>query len=101
MRYRFSADGRYASREALEYDVPSGRFVFHRNQEGTYSASDGRLELTPGKSTRTRKMPEDPDGDHTDLPEPLKPREFTFSADLDSLRLHESGGHALVLLRAS
>ncbi|MDX3659223.1 hypothetical protein PV646_18095 [Streptomyces sp. ID05-26A] len=101
MRYRFSADGRYASREALEYNVPSGRFVFHRNQEGTYSATGDRLELTPAKSTRTRKTPEDPGGDYTDVPEPLEPRVFTFRADADSLHLHESGGYALVLLRAS
>ncbi len=32
MRFRFSADGEYASRESLEYNIPLGRFVFHRDK---------------------------------------------------------------------
>ena len=55
MRFRFSADGQYASRESLEYNIPLGRFVFHRDQAGTYKASGDRLELTPARSTRTRQ----------------------------------------------
>ncbi|MGW6447384.1 hypothetical protein [Lentzea sp. NPDC055074] len=43
-------------------------------------------------------MPEDPAGDHTDQPEPLEPRSFTFRADLDSLHLHESGPHGVTVV---
>ncbi|MCX2947063.1 hypothetical protein [Lentzea sp. NEAU-D7] len=75
--------------------------MFHRDQEGTYTAAADRLELRPDRSTRTRKMPEDAAGDYVEVPEPLERRTFTFRADLDSLHLHESGGHALVLLRDS
>ena len=99
MRFRFSADGRYASRESLKYEVPSGRFVFHRDQEGTYTTNGDRLELTPTRSTRTREMPEDPKGDYTDRPDSLSRRYFTFRAGPTALHLHETGGYALVLLR--
>ncbi|WP_189153348.1 hypothetical protein [Lentzea pudingi] len=81
--------------------MPSGRFVFHRIQQGTYTAAGDKLELKPEKSTRIRKMPEDPAGDYPEVPEPLETRAFTFRADLDSLHLHESGRYALVLLRAT
>ncbi|MET9224351.1 hypothetical protein [Lentzea sp. NPDC003310] len=100
-RYRFSADGRYESREALEYNVPTGRFVFHRDQTGRYTTAEDRLELAPERSTRTRKSPEDPGGDYVDVPEPLDARVFTFRADLDSLRLQENGRRELLLLRVS
>lgn len=98
MRFRFSADGQYASRESLEYNIPLGRFVFHRDQVGRYEASGDRLELTPTRSTRTRQMPEDPDNDYVDKPEELTLRIFTFRATPTALDLRESGGYALVLV---
>jgi hypothetical protein len=98
MRFRFSADGQYASRESLEYNIPAGRFVFHRDQAGTYTASGDRLALAPSRSTRTRQMPEDPDNDYVDKPEDLTRRTFTFRATPTALDLHESGGYALVLV---
>jgi hypothetical protein len=98
MRFRFSADGQYESRESLEYNIPSGRFVFHRDQAGQYKTSGNRLELTPVRSTRTRHMPEDPGSDYVDKPEPLTLRVFTFRATPTALNLHESGGYALVLV---
>lgn len=101
MRFRFLPDGKYISREALEYNGPDGRFVFHRDQEGSYAAAGDQLELTPARSTRTRTMPEDPASDYADQPEPLKPRVFTFRADRSALHLHETGGHPLILLRVS
>jgi len=101
MRFSFSSDGTYASREALEYNIPSGRFIFHRNQEGTYVTTGDRLELIPTRSTRTRKMPEDPAGDYVDKPEPLDRRVFTFRAEPGALHLHETGGYNLILLRVS
>ncbi|MFC3385817.1 hypothetical protein [Couchioplanes azureus] len=101
MRFRFSADGRYASREAIEYEIPSGRFVFRRDQEGTYVTTGTRLELRPSRSTRTRKMPEDPAGDYVGKPEPLDRRVFTFRAGTHALHLQESGQGALILLRES
>lgn len=99
MRFRFSADGTYKSREAMEYEASGGRFVFHRDQDGTYVATGDQLELNPARSTRTRKAPDDPAGDYTDQPEALKRRVFTFRAGRAALHLHESGGYALVLLR--
>ena len=99
MRFRFSAGGRYASRESLEYPVPSGRFVFHRDQEGSYVTGGDRLELRPARSARTRQAPADPGGDYADRPEAPKPRIFTFRAESQTLHLHESGGHPLVLTR--
>jgi hypothetical protein len=101
MRFRFSSDGTYVSREALEYNIPSGRFVFHRDQAGTYVTAGDRLELTPTRSSRTRRMPEDPGGDYIDKPEPLDRRVFTFRAEQRALHLHEEGGYALILQRVS
>jgi hypothetical protein len=98
MRFRFSADGEYASRESLESNIPLGRFVFHRDQAGKYKVSGDRLELTPARSTRTRQMPEDPGNDYVDKPEKLTRRFFTFRATPTALNLHESDGYALVLV---
>lgn len=98
MRFRFSADGQYTSRESMEYKIPLGRFVFHRDQAGTYKASGDLLELTPARSTRTRHMPEDPGNDYVDKPEELTRRVFTFRATPTTLTLHEKGGYALVLV---
>jgi hypothetical protein len=98
MRFRFSSDGRYESRESLEYDEATGRFVFHRDQEGEYRATGNRLELTPSRSTRTRRAPDDPANDYVDKPEVLTPRLFTFRATPTALNLHEDGGYALVLV---
>jgi hypothetical protein len=98
MRFRFSADGRYSSRESLEYEIPLGRFVVHRDQVGTYQAAGDRLELVPIRSTRTRRMPEDPGNDYVDKPEAPTRRVFTFRATPTALNLHENGGCALVLV---
>ena len=99
MRFRFSAGGRYASRESLEYPVPTGRFVFVRDQEGSYVTDGARLELRPARSARTRRAPADPGGDYAGRPEPVHPRIFSFRALPETLHLLETGGHPLVLTR--
>jgi len=98
IRFHFSSDGQYASRESLEYKIPLGRFVFHRDQAGKYKAFGDRLELAPARSTRTRQMPEDSGNDYIDKPEKLTRRVFKFRVTPTALYLHESGGYPLVLV---
>lgn len=97
--FRFLPDGRFRSVEILSYEMPRGVFEFRRVQDGTATVDGNRLELRPVRSTRSRTNPEDPAGDYSDRPEPLKVRAYRWQVDGQSLRLASADGIELILVR--